>query len=86
MSEKEKAVKNDFIKIINKPMQCTEIKILLNGKYSRATIYRHLKKLLKTGDVIFITEKTKHPKKFPTKKYLKNNLKSAKKINKFKKY
>lgn len=84
MSDKDLKTKDKFNKKLNKPSTFSEIKIIMEGEMSRATLFRYLKKFLKSGDLIYFTNKKIHPKKFPTKVYLKNNLKNAKKSTKFK--
>lgn len=77
--------KKEIAKLLNaeikKPSSCTEIKILIKGAISKPTLFRYLKKLLKSGDLLYVTGREYHPRNFPTKLYLPNNLKSAKKRN-----
>lgn len=80
--------KKELISLINsklkKPSSCTEIIILINKKCSKPTLFRYLKKFIKSGDLIYICERKKHPRNYPTKFYMTNNLKHAKKSKKLK--
>lgn len=64
---------------IKKPSSCTEIKILINGKISKPTLFRYLKRFIKSGELLYVSGREFHPRKFPTKMYFPNNLKVAKK-------